>query len=193
MSELHPDPVAGRPVVKLRPGKSRRLTEGAPWAFADEIAMDRHTRAIAPGALVRLVEGSRSLGLAAFNLQNTIAARLIDPNPEAAIDAGWFAARLSRALELRQTLFAAPYYRLVHAEGDGLPGVIVDRYGDTLVVQPNAAWADVRLPLLTEALQRVTGAGTVVVNAAARRAGWRGWTSTSPSSRVRSPRRFRCR
>jgi len=168
MSELHPDPVAGRPVVKLRPGKGRRLAEGAPWAFADEIAMDRRTRAIAPGALVRLVEGSRSLGLAAFNLQSTIAARLIDPNPEAAIDAGWFAARLSRAMELRQALFAAPYYRLVHAEGDGLPGVIVDRYGDTLVVQPNAAWADVRLPLLTEALQRVTGAGTVVVNAAAR-------------------------
>ena len=58
-----------RPTVKLRPGKGRRLAEGAPWAFADEIAMDRRTRNLTPGTLVRLVEGDRPLGLAAFNRQ----------------------------------------------------------------------------------------------------------------------------
>ncbi len=50
-----------RPTVKLRPGNGRRLAEGAPWAFADEIAMDRRTRNIQPGALVRLMEGDRGL------------------------------------------------------------------------------------------------------------------------------------
>jgi 23S rRNA (cytosine1962-C5)-methyltransferase len=162
------DSPSDRPVVKIRPGKGRRLAEGAPWAFADEIAMDRRTRGLPPGSLVRLVEGDRVLGLAAFNPASTIAARLIDPDPAAEVDAGWFAARLARALSLREQLFNAPFYRLVHAEGDGLPGVIVDRYGGTLVVQPNAAWADRLLPALTEALVGVTGAGAVVVNAASR-------------------------
>ncbi|HUF56317.1 MAG TPA: RlmI/RlmK family 23S rRNA methyltransferase, partial [Thermohalobaculum sp.] len=56
-----------RPVVKLRPGKGRRLAAGAPWAYADEIALDRRTRKLAPGTLVRLVEGEAELGVAAFN------------------------------------------------------------------------------------------------------------------------------
>jgi len=163
-----PDLLSDRPVVKIRPGKGRRLAEGAPWAFADEIAMDRRTRGIVPGTLVRLFDGDRPLGLAAFNPRSTIAARLIDPDPVAPVGADWFAARLAHALGLREQLFDAPFYRLVHAEGDGLPGVIVDRFGETMVVQPNAAWADVRLSALTEALVRVTGAGTVVVNAASR-------------------------
>ncbi len=157
-----------RPVVKLRPGKGRRLAEGAPWAFADEIAMDRRAKKLAPGTLVRLVEGEREIGLAAFNPESTISARLLDADPGAAVDEGWFAARLTHALALRERLFDGPFYRLVHAEGDGLPGVIVDRYGETLVVQPNAAWAELLLEPLSAALLAVTGARNLVVNATAR-------------------------
>ncbi|MFQ5567261.1 MAG: RlmI/RlmK family 23S rRNA methyltransferase, partial [Paracoccaceae bacterium] len=157
-----------RPTVKLRPRKGRRLAEGAPWAFADEIAMDRRTKNLAPGTLVRLVEGERPLGLAAFNPASTIAARLIDPDPEAEIGADWFAARLRHALALRETLFDAPFYRLLHAEGDGLPGIVADRYGDTLVAQPNAAWAERLLEPLSRALLAVTGARNLVVNATSR-------------------------
>ncbi len=134
-------PLTDRPTVKLRPGKGRRLAEGAPWAFADEIAMDRRTKNLQPGTLVRLIDGDRPLGLAAFNPASTIAARLIDPDPEAEIGAEWFKARIRHAQALRETLFEAPFYRLIHAEGDGLPGIIADRFGDTLVLQPNAAWA----------------------------------------------------
>ena len=157
-----------RPTVKLRPNKGRRLAEGAPWAFADEIAMDRRTKGLVSGSLVRLVDGDRELGTAAFNPASTIAARLLDPDPEAAIDADWFAARLRRALDLRESLFDAPFYRLVHAEGDGLPGLVVDRFGDSLVVQPNAAWAEALLDPLALALIQVTGAANLVVNATAR-------------------------
>jgi len=157
-----------RPVVKLRPGKGRRLAEGAPWAFADEIAMDRRTKKLEPGTLVRLAEGEREIGLAAFNPESTISARLLDADPGAAVDEGWFAARLGHALALRERLFEAPFYRLVHAEGDGLPGVVVDRYGETLVVQPNAAWAERLLEPLSAALLAVTGARNLVVNATAR-------------------------
>ncbi|HSF96178.1 MAG TPA: class I SAM-dependent rRNA methyltransferase [Thermohalobaculum sp.] len=157
-----------RPTVKLRPGKGRRLAEGAPWAFADEIAMDRRTKGLSPGMLVRLVDGETVLGLAAFNPESTIAARLIDTDASADVDEGWFATRLARAQDLRTALFGDPYYRLVHAEGDGLPGVVVDRFGDTLVVQPNAAWAEVLLAPLAEALISVTGARNLVVNATSR-------------------------
>ena len=54
----------------------------------------------------------------------------------------WLAARLAAALALRERLYDAPFYRLVHAEGDGLPGVVIDRFGDVAVIQPNAAWAE---------------------------------------------------
>jgi len=130
--------------------------------------MDRRTKGLAPGTLVRLVDGDRALGLAAFNPDSTIAARLIDADPEAIVDSGWFARRLGHALALRESLFDAPFYRLVHAEGDGLPGVVVDRFGETLVVQPNAAWAEALLAPLSEALLSVTGARSLVVNATSR-------------------------
>jgi 23S rRNA (cytosine1962-C5)-methyltransferase len=162
------DTSALRPVVKVRPGKGRRLAEGAPWVFADEIAMDRRTKSLAPGTLVRLVEGDGPAGLAAFNPGSTIAARLIDPDAEAEVSANWFAARIAHALTLRETLFDTPFYRLIHAEGDGLPGVIVDRFGDTLVLQPNAAWAELLLEPLSRALLAATGARNLVVNATSR-------------------------
>ncbi|MEM9146367.1 MAG: class I SAM-dependent rRNA methyltransferase [Pseudomonadota bacterium] len=157
-----------RPTVKLRPGKGRRLAEGAPWVYADEIAMDRRTRSIAPGSLARLMHGEEVLGLAAVNPASTLAARLLDPDAEADIDRSWFAARLERAQALRDALFETPHYRLVHAEGDGLPGLVIDRFGDALVIQPNAAWVDARLEALIEAAAALPGVAHIVVNATAR-------------------------
>jgi 23S rRNA (cytosine1962-C5)-methyltransferase len=72
------------------------------------------------------------------------------------------------ALALRERLYPAPFYRLVHAEADGLPGVVIDRFGETAVVQPNAAWAEVRLDALVAALVDVTGVTSVVKNAGGR-------------------------
>ncbi len=65
--------------------------------------------------------------------------------------------RLATALALRERLFDAPFYRLVHAEADGLPGVVIDRFGEAAVIQPNAAWAEAQLTALVEALVEVTG------------------------------------
>jgi 23S rRNA (cytosine1962-C5)-methyltransferase len=155
-----------RPVVRLRPNARR---PGAPWAYADEIVLGRRTRAIPAGSIVELQDAERRpIGAAAFNAGSKIAVRLLDADPGAEIDADWLAARLDRALALRAALFDAPFYRLVHAEADGLPGVIVDRFGAAAAVQPNAAWAEARLPALVEALQRATGVATVVKNAGGR-------------------------
>jgi 23S rRNA (cytosine1962-C5)-methyltransferase len=161
-----------RPVVRLRPNAKRA---GAPWAYVDEIVLDRRTRAIPAGTVVELQDaGRQAIGCGAFNAESKIAVRLLDADPAAEIDAGWFAARLRRALALREALFDEPYYRLVHAEADGLPGVIVDRFGAAAVVQPNAAWAEARLADLVAALVAVIGVTTVVKNAGGRARGLEG-------------------
>lgn len=168
-----------RPVVRLRPQTRRAALRAAAggglWAYADEVVLDRRTRAIPAGAVVRLEDAERRpLGAAAFNAGSRIALRMLDADPEAPIDGAWFEARLRRALALRETLYDAPFYRLVHAEADGLPGVVIDRFGEAAAVQPNAAWAEARLGTLVAALQAVTGVGTVVKNAGGRARGLEG-------------------
>ena len=160
---------SSRPVVRLRPQARRASPLMAPWAYADEVVLDRRTRAIPAGTVVELQDAERKpLGSAGFNAGSKIAVRLLDADPAARIDEAWFAARLARALALRETLYDAPFYRLVHAEADGLPGVVIDRFGAAAVIQPNAAWADARVGALVAALQAVTGVATVVKNAGGR-------------------------
>jgi 23S rRNA (cytosine1962-C5)-methyltransferase len=108
------------------------------------------------------------------NNHSKIIARMLDRNPEADIDQAWFEAKLTRALSLRERLYATPFYRLVHAEADGLPGIVIDRFGDVAVIQPNAAWAEAHLTILVAALQAVTGVKTVVKNATGRSRGLEG-------------------
>jgi 23S rRNA (cytosine1962-C5)-methyltransferase len=164
---MEPDVVPPeRPVVRLRPkAPAQAIRLGAPWAYADHVVLDRRTRSIPPGTVVCLEDAERrAIGAAAFNPASRIAVRMLDRDPAAVIDAAWFEARLARALALRERLYDAPFYRLVHAEADGLPGVVIDRFGEAAVVQPNAAWAEARLDALVGALARVTGVGTVVKN-----------------------------
>ena len=111
----------------------------------------------------------RPLGLVTVNPASKIIARMLDRDPEAVIDQAWFAARLARALALRDAAVSTqPFYRLVHAEADGLPGVVIDRFGDMAVVQPNAAWAEAHLDALVAALIAVTGVTHVIKNGSGR-------------------------
>ena len=159
-----------RPTVRLRPrADARRIRHGFPWAYADEVVLDRRTKALAPGSVVTLEDAERRpLGTAAFNPDSRIAARMLDPDPEAAIDRAWLKRRLAAALAHRERLGLAPWCRLVHAEADGLPGVVVDLFGQAAVVQPNAAWAEALLEDLADALGEVAGASTVVKSATGR-------------------------
>ena len=154
------------PTVKLRPKTdARNLRFGYPWVYADQIAMDRRTKAILPGSVVKLVDGDqRDLGLWAFNALSKITLRKLDPSSTAVLDQAWFENRLIRAKDMRDRLFQEPYYRLIHAEADRLPGVIIDRFGDMFVVQPNAAWADERFDLLSDAISSVFNATGIVKN-----------------------------
>lgn len=159
-----------RPRVKMKPkSNARAIRHGFPWVYANELVTDRRTRKLAPGTLAMLEdEAQRPLGLVSVNPESKIIARMLDCDPEAVIDQAWFAARLSRALEMREQLYDAPFYRLVHAESDGLPGVVIDRFGAVCVVQPNAAWAEAHLDMLSAALAEVTGAEVILKNASGR-------------------------
>ena len=158
------------PVIRLKPkANARAIRRGAPWIFDNELVLDRRTKALAPGSVALLEDAERApLGVIAVNPVSRITGRVLDRDPAAAIDRDWLAARLEKALSLRAQVFDAPFYRLIHAEADGLPGVIIDRFGDTAVIQPNAAWAEVLLEPLTDALCAVTGVTTVLKNASGR-------------------------
>ena len=169
-------PAHGRPVVRLKPkAEARAIRHGFPWVYADELVTDRRTQSLAPGALAVLEDGDRRpLGLVTVNVKSKIIARMLDRNPEAVIDQDWFAARIRHALALRERLYDTPFYRLIHAEADGMPGVVIDRFGAVAVVQPNAAWAEDHQDLLARALQDVTGVTTVVKNGTGRSRGLEG-------------------
>ncbi|WP_103334152.1 RSP_2647 family RNA methyltransferase [Pseudotabrizicola formosa] len=158
------------PVVRLKPkAEARAIRHGFPWVYADELVTDRRTQGLAPGTLAVLEDGERRpLGLVTVNPKSKIICRMLDRDPAAVIDQAWFELRIARALDLRARLFDAPYYRLVHAEADGLPGVVIDRFGDVAVVQPNAAWAEAHLDVLVAALMAVTGVASVVKNGTGR-------------------------
>ncbi|MDE2071842.1 MAG: class I SAM-dependent rRNA methyltransferase [Alphaproteobacteria bacterium] len=128
------------PVVRLKPREGRRLRAGAPWVFSNEVAMTAETKALQPGGLVHAVgDDGREFGTFCFNPRSLIALRRFSPAPDAAIDADFFATRLARALKLREAFYDAPFYRLAHAEGDGLPGLTIDRFAETVVVQVTTA------------------------------------------------------
>jgi 23S rRNA (cytosine1962-C5)-methyltransferase len=152
-----------RPLIRLNPGADRRVKAGHPWAFSNEIAMTAAARATPPGSVVRLEgdDGWRH-GAWHFNPHSLIAARRLDADPAAPCDAAWYRARLARCLALRTRLFDAPFYRLVHAEADGLPGLVIDRYGDALAVQANTAGMDRALPEILAALHDLVAPRIVV-------------------------------
>jgi 23S rRNA (cytosine1962-C5)-methyltransferase len=151
--EIAADDPTIRPSVMLLPGRHRRAEGGHPWIYSNEIRMDAATKALAPGTLVTLRRADDSaLGVAMFNPHTLIAARLLDRDPARSIGRRFLAGRIERALRLRERLFDAPYYRLVHAEADGLPGLVVDRFGAVVVVQSNAAGMARLEPLILEAL-----------------------------------------
>lgn len=159
-----PELSAPRPEVRIKPNGHGRLARGHPWLFSNEIEMDPETRALPPGGVVRLVRADgKPAGTAMFNPRTLIAARLLTPDPFAEIGTEFLAGRLRRALALRERLFDAPFYRLVHAEADGLPGLVIDRFGDVLVVQENTAGMDRLEGPLLEALDAAVAPSAVLL------------------------------
>lgn len=150
--------------IQLKPGREKSLQRRHPWVFSG--AVGRVTGAPADGDTVEVQSaGGEFLAYAAYSSRSQIQARVWSWERGEPVDEGFFRRRLERALGLRQALLPAQpgaaetnALRLVHAESDGLPGLVVDRYAGTLAAQFLSSGAERWRDLLADLLMEMTGA-----------------------------------
>jgi 23S rRNA (cytosine1962-C5)-methyltransferase len=147
--------VAELPALRLKRNEDRRLHAGHLWIFSNEVDTQQTPLVkFNPGELVRvLAHNDRALGLAYVNPQSLISARML--GTWKLPDVAWLKTRLRAALALRERLYPKPYYRLVYGESDGLPGLVIDRYGSACVVQIGTAGMELLKPRIQQALEQV--------------------------------------
>jgi 23S rRNA (cytosine1962-C5)-methyltransferase len=145
------------PVLRVKAREERRLRQGHLWIYSNEIDVAQTPlKGITPGTICRFEEArGKPLGIGYVNPNTLLCARLLTGKGDARIDAEWLARRIESALALRARLYPTPHYRLVYGESDGLPGLVVDRYGDVLVVQLTTAGMENLKAHVVEALQSV--------------------------------------
>jgi len=153
-----------RKTIIVPKGQRAKARDGSPWIFSNEIRMDPAAKALAAGQVVNVRgEDGRSFGTGYFNPKSLIAVRLLAEDCDVVIDAGFFEQRLRRALELRQAIYDRPFYRLLHAEGDGVPGLVIDRFDDTVTVQIGTAGMERQIEAIAAALEAVLKPRTVIL------------------------------
>jgi 23S rRNA (cytosine1962-C5)-methyltransferase len=143
------------PKAVLSSRGAARVRSGHPWVYRSDVA----EAAGEAGDVVRVFDRRGSfLGRAFYNPRSEITLRLAERS-DAPVDESWFAARIEEALAYRESLaIDADAYRLLHAEADGVPGLIIDRYGDYLVIQVGSAAVERRLEWILESLERLLDA-----------------------------------
>lgn len=153
------------PDLVLKKNEERRLRAGHLWVFSNEVDTQKSDlKAIPAGALVRVVDSrGQPKGLAFYSRGSLICARLLTRDVHVKIGVDWFVKRIQQALLLRQRLFRKPFYRLVFGESDGLPGLVIDRFGSVCSVQANIQGMDQMLPDVLDALKVVVRPATVVI------------------------------
>ncbi len=142
--------------VKLRPRHDHRVRRGHPWVFANEI--DGDVAALPRGGVVDVTDAAgRFLGRGTANPASLITVRLLTRDPADDLDSAAFYARRLREAVARRARVAPgrTSLRLVHGEGDDLPGLVVDRYGDVVVAQLGTLGMEQRKELLATALAEV--------------------------------------
>jgi 23S rRNA (cytosine1962-C5)-methyltransferase len=145
------------PVLTLKRNEQRRLDAGHLWIYSNEVDTRKTPlTSFEPGSLAAIQSSvGKTLGIGYVNPHSLICARLLTRRPRSVIDAAFYERRLRSALQLRESLFEQANYRLVYGESDGLPGLVIDRYGDVLVVQITTAGMEAVRDLLLEVLHRV--------------------------------------
>lgn len=141
----------------LKKNEDRRLRQGHLWIYSNEVDVPRSPlSSFEPGEQVRVLgHDGKPLGMAYVNPHALLCARLFSRVDGQALDRSLLVHRLNVALSLRERLFSSPHYRLVYGESDGLPGLIVDRFGDVLVVQLGTAGMERLKEEIIAALEKV--------------------------------------
>ena len=143
--------------LRLRKNEDRRLRAGHLWVYSNEVDVAATPlRDFQPGQPVVIqASNGKFIGTGYINPQVLLCARLVSRDPDHPLNPSLLVHRLNVALSLRQRLYPQPFYRLVHGEGDGLPGLIVDRYGDCCVAQLTTAGMERMKTEVLAALQKV--------------------------------------
>ncbi|WP_447529989.1 class I SAM-dependent rRNA methyltransferase [Vreelandella sp. TE19] len=143
--------------LRLNKNADRRLKAGHLWIYSNEVdTKETPLKEFAAGeaALIEASNG-KAIGVAYVNPHSLICARIMSRDPEMRLDRSLFVHRFNQALALRQRMFDKPFYRLIHGEGDLLPGLVIDRFGDVLVVQLNTAGMQALSEEIVDALEKV--------------------------------------
>ena len=145
------------PVLVLKRNEERRLDAGHLWVYSNEVDTRKTPLGSFEAGTLAVIQSAagKTLGSGYVNPHSLICARLLTRRPRTVIDAGFFERRLRSALQLRDSLFDQPNYRLVYGESDGLPGLVIDRYGDVLVVQITTAGMESVRELLLQVLNKM--------------------------------------
>ena len=152
------------PLLRLRRDEERRLGAGHLWVFSNEVDVAATPlTSFQPGQAVEVRSSrDRFVGYATVNPKSLICARLLSRDPGFLPGKSLFVHRLQVALALRQRYYPTPHYRLVHGESDGLPGCVIDRFGDTCVVQLSTAGMEAMREELLAALVKVVKPASVL-------------------------------
>ena len=142
------------PDLYLKKNEDKRLRKGHLWVFSNEVDTKKSPlEQFSAGDLVNIKsEDGKILGTAYINPQTLICARLLTRKANLKCGVNFFKERLTTALTLRDKIFPKPFYRLVFSESDGLPGLVIDRFGDVLSVQITTAGIELRKDMLFTAL-----------------------------------------
>ena len=150
--------------LRLRKDEDRRLRAGHLWVYSNEVDVAATPlREFQPGQPVTIqASNGKFLGAGYINPNVLLCARLVSRDPDHPLGPSLLVHRLNVALSLRERLYAKPFYRLVYGEGDGLPGLIVDRYGDLCVAQITTAGMERLKDDILAALQKVVKPAAVL-------------------------------
>lgn len=147
------------PRLRIKKREQQRLRDGHLWVYSNEVDTDATPLKSIQGHLVHLEDyRGHFLATASFNAQSLICARILTVEAIETLDSDFFAAKLAAALQLRAQQFSQPYYRLVFGEGDLLPGVVIDRFDQIVVVQISTQAIEEAKAALITALQGLLGA-----------------------------------
>ena len=151
--------------LRLAKNEDKRLRAGHLWIFSNEVDIAQTPLKGFQRGDLALVQDSKgqSLGVAYVNPDTLICARILSRDPRTRANEKFFLRRFQTALALREKLFDKPFYRLVHGESDGLPGLVVDRFGEVLSIQTNTVGMELLQPVIIASLEKCFSPRAIVL------------------------------
>lgn len=154
-------------LLHLKKHEDKRLKQGHVWIYSNEIDTNKTMlKEFVPGDLATVVDAQgKVLGCAYVNPHSLIIARMIGPEADMVLNLDFFRQRLAQALQWRDTWYSQPFYRWVFGESDALPGLVIDRHGDVVVVQLNTAGMEGHKAVICEAITALIPVKTILIRA----------------------------